>query len=323
MTTLETILITLVLLLPPLVLWCRRKFCERHPATVAFRAVPLGCLTMLWTVLLYGTTIPWLYYKVLERNPPHWMYTLKELPVLLLAVPFGIAVIVFLSRRLAKAKERPHGCLYPAVFVGAVAVALAVSLCCSIGHGLFDVKDFNKKPHSWRTVFLPPLQDCRVAFEQRPTHPFLAEYDYRIRMRHGKEQACFQLWPNTGGRTFVNVYKVDDDKLLLKDKDAAYVVDATRRQVYLVDVTIGGGLSAAADIHFAVPLSEKPFDSLGGHAQDGDLEVDFTDGTTARAIPYDVDLSHREYVGCVVDNSFYTPDEQSEGEEHPRYRSQD
>ena len=75
------------------------------------------------------------------------------------------------------------------------------------------------------------------------------------------------------------------------------------------------------DIHFAVPLCEKAFGSMGGEGQD--LHIRFRDGTTVQTIPYDVDCSHREYIGCIMDYSFYTPDEQSEGEEHPRYRKQE
>ena len=324
---LETILITIVLLLPPLVLWGCRSFCEKHPSTVPLRTVPLGCLTMLWLVLLYGTAISWLYHSVLETNPPHWLDAVKELPILVVAIPLGIFVIVILSKRLNKGIEPPPdqpsgildgpGCLYPAVFIGALLLSLGISCCCSIGHGPFDSEGFDKESRDWYTIFLPKLQDCQIAFEQRPSHPFLAEYDYRIRLRHGKEQAYFQLWPNTGGRTFVNVYKIAEDKLLLKGKDADYIIDSTQKQVYLVRVVFSSP-QMSPEIHFAVPLCEKPFGPMGG--KDKDLEVNFSDGTTARAIPYEADLQNREYIGCIMDYSFYTPDEQPEGEGHPRYR---
>ena len=322
---LETIIITVFLLLPPLVLLGFKSFCEKHPSTVPLRTVPLGCLTMMWLVLLYGTAIPWLYHSVLETNPPHWLDAVKELPSLLVAIPLGIFVIVILSKRLNKEIEHSAnqlsgildgpGCLYPVVFVGALLLALGISCCCSVGHGPFDSEGFDKESRDWHTIFLPKLQDCQIAFEQRSSHPFLAEYDYRIRLRHGKEQAYFQLWPNTGGRTFINVYKIAEDKLLLKDKDADYIIDSTQRQVYLVGIETK---SSQMEFHFGVPLSEKPFGPMGG--KDQDLHVSFRDGTTVQAIPYDADCSHREYIGCIMDYSFYTPDEQPEGEEYPRYR---
>ena len=46
-----------------------------------------------------------------------------------------------------------------------------------------------------------------------------------------------------------------------------------------------------------------------------------SDGTSAEAVPYDVYLRFREYIGCIMDYSFYTPDEQPEGEGLPRYRN--
>ena len=313
--TLETILITILLLLPPAVLWGCRRFCEKHPSTIPLRTVPLGCLTMFWLVLSYGSAIPWLFYEVLKRNPPHWLDSIKELPILLLAIPLGIAVIISISKRLTKGKEPPHVCLYPLVFAGILMVACGISCVCSIGHGPFDVDGFDKESRDWYKIFLPKLQDCRITFEQRPSHPFLAEYDYRIRLWHGKNLDFFQLWPNTGGRTFINIYKVAEDKLLLKDKCASYIIDVTEKQVYLVRSFPS---TESTDIHFVVPLSEKPFDSMGGDAKD--LRADFTDGTTSHAIPYNVDLNHCVYIGCIMDYSFYTPDEQPESEEHPRYR---
>lgn len=316
---LETILITLVLLLPPLVLWRCKSFCEKHPSTVPFRTVPLGCLTMLWLILIYGFALHWIYDVLLECNPPHWLNRFHPLPILF-AIPLGIAVIVLLSKRFAKGKERPCGYLYPAVFSGALVIALAISFCVTVGSLIFEAGGFGKVPRNWHTIYLPQLQDCRLAFEQRPSHPFLAEYDYRIRLRHGKNLDYFQLWPNTGGQTFVNVYKVADDKYLLKEKDAWYIIDATQRQVYLVDIPTTNTVNPPkTEIRFAVPLSDKSFSSMGGEEEE--FHVNFKDGTSAKAIPYDVDLSQMEYLGCIMDYSFYTPDEQPEGEGHSRYPS--
>ncbi len=328
---LETILITLALLLPPIVLWRCRSFCERHPSTVAFRTVPLGCLTMFLLTLLYSVAVPWFYHSILKENLPHLLDTLKELPSLLVAVPVGIAVIILLSKRYNK-KEELHGCLYPLVFIGSLMVALAISCFCAWGYILFDVKQNS----NWYPIFLPRLSDCVVLFEQRPSHPFLAEYDYRIRLESGDGAVTFRLWPNTGGSTFVNVYQLAEDKLLLKDKDTSYIVDATKKQVYLVDCQDDFSKYQGTGIRFAVPLSSKRISSLGRsmpfsqsefwknpNSPEQYLSVDFEDNTTARAIPYEADLQHRKYMGCVMDHSFYTPDQQPEGEGHPRYRNKE
>lgn len=314
----ETLLIIGILLLPPLVLWRCKRFCEKHPSTIPFRTVPFGCLTMLVVAVLLEDAVFWLFKTVLERNIPHavssWGGPISEL----LAIVLGLAVIVVLSKRLVKGREAPSGCLYPMVFAGLAAIATAISVFFAV----FDFasppgpRDSDKEAAAWSTIFLPKLQDCPIAFEQRPTHPFLAEYDYRIRLGERDDPAYFQLWPNTGGRTYINVYRVADDKLLLKDKDASYLVDLSRRQVYLARYERGAGESEQ-EIHSAIPLSEKAFDGMGSST------ICFTDGTSAQAIPYDLDLRSCEYIGCIMDYSFYTPDEQPEGEGHPRYRKKE
>ena len=308
MDRLDVILILLiagVLLLPPLILWRFKGFCERHPSTVPFRTVPLGCLTMLVVETVYVVAVSLLFPKISGRNPLLWMVLFAPIIELLL----GIWVIARLSRLLTKGRESPPGCLYPLVFVGTALVCAGIYLIWSMR----DLNNFDRKSEPWSTISLPAVQNCEIAFEQRSSHPFLAEYDYRIRLGKGRDKAYFWLWPNTGGRTFVNVYRVADDKLLLKDKNAAYLVDITRKQVYLVDNTHGYG-PLEQEIHSAVPLSNKEFDCMGSGS------VVFKDDTQSLAVPYDIDLSSCEYIGCIMDYSFYTPDQQPEGEGHPRYR---
>ena len=316
----EEILIIFLLLLPPVILWRCKKFCERHPSTVVFRAVPLGCLTMWLLTLLCAMAMLWIF-KALRTDPPEWLFGVWYLVV----IPPGIAVIVLLARRLNRGRAvRPHGCLYPIVFVSFLFVG-----CCIVFSGyrrhLHDIDHFDKEKNAWRVVYLPQLQDCRVAFEQRHAHPFLAEYDYRIRLCHGKEEAYFQLWANTGGRTFVNVYQVADDMLLLREKDASYLVDMTQGQVYLAKSDNRMTVSPETKILFTVPLSDKAVASMGVRSIDGappEFYVDFEGGKTVLGVPCDVDLSHCKYIGCIMDDAFYTADEQPEGEGHPRYRQE-
>ncbi len=330
---LETILITSVLLLPPVVLWKCRSFCKRHPSTVAFRTVPIGCLTMFLLTVLLGVAVSWFYHSILKTKPPEigslGVDSLDMLLILLVAVPAGIAVIVFLSKRYTKQKEGPHGCLYPLVFIGSLMVALALSCISAWSYLLFDVN----QDSNWSPIPLPQFPDCVVLFEQRPCHPFLAEYDYRIRLESGDGSVIFRLWPNTGGRTFVNVYQLAEDKLLLKDKEMFYIVDVTQKQVYLIDLQDDFSKYQETSVSYAVPLSSKRISSLGRSmpfsqseflknpdSPEQYLSVDFADNTTARAVTYKADLQNRKYIGCIMDYSFYTPDEQPEATEHPRYR---
>lgn len=314
--SLEILLIFSFLLLPPLVLWRCRRFCEKHPSTIPFRTVPLGCLTMFAAAALLERAITLLFKTVLERNVPYVVSRWGGPVVGLLALFLGLAVINSLSKRLKKGGKAPHRWLFLVVFAGLAAISMAIAMIFAANRPfpiLPDSCDYDRESAAWSTIFLPKLRDCPIAFEQRPIHPFLAEYDYRIRLGKRDNRRYFRLWTNTGGRTYINVYRVSEDKLLLKDKDGSCVIDTTRMQVYLVHYGQGADGSEST-ILFAIPLSEKAFDGMGSR------EVYFTDGTSAQAIPYNLDLGTCEYMGCIMDDSFYTPAEQPEGEGHPRYR---
>ncbi len=316
---LDTFIVISILLLPPLVLWKCKRFCEKHPSTIPFRTVPLGCVTMLVAALLVESAVAWFFKQVLESNIPHAVTRRGGPFVCLLALFLGLAVINPLSKRLKRGGKAPPRWLFLAVFVGFAAISMAIAAIFATYRPFIRppaLRDYDRESAAWSTIFLPKLQDCPIAFEQRPTHPFLAEYDYRIRLGKRNNQAFFRLWANTGGRTYLNVYRVSEDKLLLKDKDASYLIDVVRKQVYLVHCEQGDNGSEST-ILSAIPLSEKPFDGMGSR------EVCFTDGTSAQAIPCNFDLRSCEYIGCIMDDSFYTPDKQPEGEGHPRYRGKD
>lgn len=308
--SLEILFIFSFLLLPPLVLWRCRRFCEKHPSTIPFRIVPLGCLTMFVAAALLERAITLLFKTVLERNVPHAMSRWEGLVVWLFSILLGLAVINSLSKRLKRGGKTPHWWLFPAVFAGFAAITTAISVFFSV---FFLPVSFDRESDSWSTIFLPKFQNSPIAFEQHPIHPFLAEYDYRIRLGKRNNRRYFRLWTNTGGRTYINVYRVSEDKLLLKDKDCSYLIDTARMQVYLVHCGHGADGSEST-ILSAIPLSEKPFDEMGSS------EVYFTDGTSAQAIPYNLNLGTCEYMGCIMDDSFYNPVVQPEGEGHPRYR---
>ncbi len=314
--SLEILLIFSFLLLPPLVLWRCRRFCEKHPSTIPFRTVPLGCLTMFVAAALLERAITLLFKTVLERNVPSVVSRWGGPVVGLLALFLGLAVINSLSKRLKKGGKAPHRWLFLVVFAGLAAISMAIAMIFAANRPfpiLPDSCDYNRESASWNAIFLGRVQNSPIAFEQRPIHPFLAEYDYRIRLGERNNRRYFRLWTNTGGRTYINVYRVSEDKLLLKDKDGSCLIDTTRMQVYLVHCGQGADGSEST-ILSAIPLSEKPFDGMGSR------EVYFADGTSAQAIPYNLDLGTCEYMGCIMDDSFYTPTEQPEGEGHPQYR---
>ena len=105
---LETLLIIGFLLLPPLVLWRCKRFCEKHPSTIPFRTVPLCCMTMLVAVALFGSAVVWFFKQVLERNVPHAVSRWGGLVSWLLSIILGLAVIKPLATRLERGGKGPR-----------------------------------------------------------------------------------------------------------------------------------------------------------------------------------------------------------------------
>ncbi len=64
----------------------------------------------------------------------------------------------------------------------------------------------------WRTVGPVAISPWwSVILEERPTHPFLAEYEYRLQIFHsegrdGGYRGTVDLIPNSGGRTFLCLF---------------------------------------------------------------------------------------------------------------------
>ena len=77
----------------------------------------------------------------------------------------------------------------------------------------------------WRTAWLPREGNTGIAFQEQPIHPFLAEYNYRLRFSRDGELTCQLLLTNTGGRTKFNVYRLKDGRLMFRDKMWDYLVD--------------------------------------------------------------------------------------------------
>ncbi|NMA19422.1 MAG: hypothetical protein GX927_02480 [Lentisphaerae bacterium] len=302
--SLEDVLIIIVLIVPPLILWRNKRACEKYPATIVLRSVPLGCLAMLLIPAIIGSILYFIFNR-LEKNPPcspFVMGAITHLP----GVVAGVAIIVYVSARLAKGRQKkPSGCLYPAIFTVFLVIAMFISFCCTV----MSWGKEGKGSKAWTAIYLPNIKDMHIAFEQRHSHPFLAEYDYRIRLRQGKENNYFYMWPNTGGRTHINVYRLEDNRMLLKDKDAEYVIDADKRQVFILDVNSEGGTI------YAAALTDKPFFSMGGTQDSFFLTLD--DGSKVEGMPYEIDLEKREYIGCIMDNTFLSAAEQQEENEHP------
>ena len=298
---LDNILTALWLALAPAVLWVvPRTRRMTGDWMTALRNVPPGCLV---TFLL-----PVLAYFCLD-----FLGNEKELFVLrrvwypfwsgVFSILAGLGLIAFLNRisHCKHPPERKTSFLpYVAVYVFYAVTAIVLSNLISFAVMMRNVSGFRG---NWRTSLLPPENGVRVAFQQAAIHPFLAEYDYRLRFRSGSSEEYRALQTNTGGRTHFNLYRLKDGRLLFSDRDHDYLVDVPSRKIdYLF--RHGGKL-------YTVPYPNCRFYSCGRSESGGVVEFTF-DGKTVKAFPVDPALLEgKTYYGCLTDD-FYPASEKAE-----------
>ena len=295
------ILTALWLALVPAVLWAvPRTRRMTGDWMTALRNVPPGCLV---TFLL-----PVLAYFCLD-----FLGNEKELFVLrrvwypfwsgVFSILAGLGLIAFLNRisHCKHPPERKTSFLpYVAVYVFYAVTAIVLSNLISFAVMMRNVSGFRG---NWRTSLLPPENGVRVAFQQAAIHPFLAEYDYRLRFRSGSSEEYRALQTNTGGRTHFNLYRLKDGRLLFSDKDHDYLVDVPSRKIEYLFRHDGR--------FYAVPYEHHEFRSCGRLESGGAVEFTF-DGKTVKASPVDPALLEgKTYYGCLTDD-FYSASEKGE-----------
>ena len=298
---LANILTALWLALVPAVLWAvPRTRRMTGDWMTALRNVPPGCLVTFFLPVLAYFCLDFLGNEkelfVLRRVwHPFWSGVFSILA--------GLGLIAFLNRvsHSRHPPERKTSFLpYVAVYVFYAVTAIVLSNLISFAVMMRNVSGFRG---NWRTSLLPPENGVRVAFQQAAIHPFLAEYDYRLRFRSGSSEEYRALQTNTGGRTHFNLYRLKDGRLLFSDKDHDYLVDVPSRKIeYLFQH--GGKL-------YTVPYPNCRFYSCGRSESGGVVEFTF-DGKTVKAFPVDPALLEgKTYYGCLTDD-FYPASEKAE-----------
>ena len=156
---------------------------------------------------------------------------------------------------------------------------------------------------AWRTLWLDLGNREKIAFESQSIHPFLAEYNYRLRFIQEGKTIRRRLFVNTGGRIHFNIYMLEDGCFLFREKDYDYLVDTGRNRVSRIAVA-GGKLYAAI-----IPDEEINF--WGGPYSNG--QGFFMDFNEHRVPAEEVTglLDAMKYCGCITDK-FYTASEKPE-----------
>lgn len=125
------------------------------------------------------------------------------------------------------------GCLLVAIAAVAGAVFFAFQAVKSFQ------QDFeNPSPRAWEECPVPhPALMPAITFRQRGIHPFLAEFEYRVRFDDGTNVIDGRLPINVGGRTKMNAYWYPQEEafpaaIRLQDHWGEYVVRPAEMKTY-------------------------------------------------------------------------------------------
>ena len=278
----------LVWLVIPAVLWAIPRT-RRMTGNwiVALKSVPVGCSTALFVIFLLA--------GLAGLNSELWV--LIVVPV---AFAAAIGAIVGCARFIRKKYRAENRSEIPP-FVVLFLLFVCIPGVCSVAYSLIH---FAIVQGDWHSFELPPEQGVELAFEERPIHPFQAEYEYRLRFGKADGAVYRYLRVNTGGRTAFNVYRLKDGWLFLRDKDGEYLVDAAARRL-LVRFEYGGKEYVAA-------CPDRVFHDYGWITQEGETVFYAFDDQKVEAQPLPPDLFDGWSFYGSISNKFFPAAERGE-----------
>ena len=298
-------IVLLCLLLPALVLWAIPKTRRSAGDTVtAWKTVPLGCVTMLVLPNVLAAIL-FALGAALHLPESPLVKAALSLVLMLFGVTVGIRVIVLLKNYIRKrygteATAVPES-KKPYYFAFGCLAAMLIFLV--LVPFIWFMSTGNLFLGRWRTYPVVTEHGTELAFQERPIHPFLAEYEYRFRFRKDGTETTYQnLWINTGGRTFFNVFRLKNGRLLFSDKNNDYLVEVKTRKVYM--------LQKVETLFYAGLLPQGRFDSFGreGPGEKTGKVYLRINHTRIEAEPVTDQLTEPEYIGCIT-NDFYPASE--------------
>ena len=293
-------LVFILLLLPALVLWAIPKTRRSAGSVVtAWKTVPLGCVTMLVlpNVLM---ALLFLFRKVLVLPEILPLYGVLSFAAVLFSIFVGIRVIAGMKNYIRKRYGTADGAepeSQKPYYVAFVCLALSAVVFILVPFIWFMTPGGNYHG-PWRTYPVVTEHGTELAFQERSIHPFLAEYDYRFRFRKNGQEMFQDLWLNTGGRTYFNVFRLKNGDLLFSDKNNDYIVEVKSQKVFMV--------LKGKDRLYAALLPEETFDSYGleESGEKNDKVFLRINEHRVEAHPVSVQLKDPKYIGCIT-NQFY------------------
>ena len=294
------LIFTALLLILPTILWLVPKTRRNNGNwLIALKTVPLGIIAALWSGELLGK----IARIISERQERDFDFSFWIHLGVVLAVAFLVIILggLFIKRRFGTKKKYNPGpsiLLFILAFPPAFLCLFVISIVCH-----FTDSDYKG---DWWTYWLPREGNTGIAFQEQSIHPFLAEYNYRLRFSRDGEQSYQLLLTNTGGRTHFNLYRLKDGRLLFRDKMWDYLVDVQGPECRVFR------LEAFEEKLYAARIPNIKIDSWSFvPMRKDDGFVMEMGGQIVHAEDVTGILDGMEYYGCIQDR-FYTAEQKPE-----------
>ena len=237
------LIFSLFLLLLPAILWIvpKTRYCNGS-WIIALKTFPIGMIAGILTDDLLNLLIRLISEWRNENIAfPNWlMFSVPLLAAFLTMILLGLLI----DRKFGTEKRyNPLPSIL--LFILLLPIVLLTYTISSIAFNIFEYRIKRENYHfEWQSIYLPQKGNTRIVFEQQSIHPFLAEYNYRLRFASGGKTFYQRLFTNCGGRTHFNLYRLKNGSLLFRDKDWDYLVDASKQKVFRLEM-LDGKLYAA------------------------------------------------------------------------------
>ena len=294
------LIFTALLLILPTVLWLVPKTRRNNGNwLIAMKTFPLGIIAAFWVGELLGK----IARIISERQEREFDFSFGIGLAISLTAGFLVIILggLFIKRRFGTEKKYnpgPSVLLFLLLLLPSLFCLLIITYACNLMES-----DYKGK---WQNIWLPREGNTGIAFQERSIHPFLAEYDYRLRFSRDGEQTYQLLLTNTGGRTHFNVYRLKDGRLMFRDKLWDYLVDVQGPECRVFRLeTFEEKLYAAR-----IPNVEIDSWSFVPVRKDDGFVMEMG-GQIVPAEDVTGILDGMEYYGCIQDR-FYTADQKPE-----------
>lgn len=285
---LDDLVFAFFMLLLPAILWIHPKT-RRNGGNwiIALKTVPPGILVCCWSSWLLSVVRNALG-DCLERDIVIPLWAVLGLP-LIAALLFIMAAGFLIKRRSAAPEEKYRPGPSIALFAILLPPSLLLYSVVSLVSTFAGIENYRSE---WRNRRLPAEGDTKIVFQEQSIHPFLAEYDYRIRFSRDGEHTYKLLFTNSGGNTYFNLYRLKDGRLLFRDKDWDYLVDPGAREVFV--------LRKFERKLYAVKVPDEKVDWWAGPTREKGKVVMEIGGHTLPATEVTGLLDGMTYYGCIT-----------------------